>query len=171
METVTENAGTYDAAAKTRRGTRGLFLVFALLVAVGSGSAAGAFGLLAPVYEFVLGHHTGATTPAPIYHPLPEFRVAIVPLYDARASSATSVGRHLRAVVQLEVETDHRLRVEALEPRIVDVLLTFLHALNDRDLASSQSLDRLKAQMLHRVRQVTGEDAVRSVLITDLTIL
>ena len=62
-------------------------------------------------------------------------------------------------------------QVDALQPRIVDVLLTFLHALDQRDVSSVWSLDRLKAQMLHRVRQVTGDDAVRGVLITELVLL
>ena len=61
--------------------------------------------------------------------------------------------------------------VNALQPRIVDALLTFLHALDQRDVGSARSLDRLKAQMLHRVRQVTGDDAVRGVLITEFALL
>ena len=61
--------------------------------------------------------------------------------------------------------------VDALQPRIVDALLAFLHALDQRDVGSARSLDRLKAQMLHRVRQVTGNDAVRAILITELVLM
>jgi hypothetical protein len=92
-------------------------------------------------------------------------------LADDQTASAPAFGRHLRAVVQLEVEPARVAHVDALQPRIVDALLTFLHALDQRDVGSARSLDRLKAQMLHRVRQVAGDAAVRGVLITEFALL
>ena len=145
-----------------------LLLIPGALIA---GGAAGAFGLLAPIYDLVAGRNAVATPDAPVFYALPEFRVVLDAVSEYRPSSPASPGRHLRAVVQLEVEADRRSEVEALQPRIVDILLTFLHALDEHDLASIRSLHRLKAQMLHRVRQVTGDDAVRGVLITELAVL
>jgi flagellar FliL protein len=171
VDTVEQSAETYEAAAKPRRGTRGLLLLLLVLGSLAAGGAAGGLGLLAPVYDLALGRGVAGAAPAPVFHTLPEFHVAIDALSDYQASAPAALGRYLRAVVQLEVDGDRRARVEALEPRIVDALLTFLHALNERDLASIRSLDRLKAQMLHRVRQVTGDDTVRDVLITDFAVM
>ena len=170
VDTVEQSAEAYEAAAKPGRRTRGLMLSCLILGSLGAGGAAGALGLLAPVYDLALGRGVAGTAPA-VFHALPEFHVAIDALSDYQASAPASLGRYLRAVVQLEVEADRRAQIEALQPRIVDALLTFLHALNERDLAAIRSLDRLKAQMLHRVRQVTGDDAVRGVLITDFAVL
>ena len=170
VDTVEQSAEAYEAAAKPGRRTRGLMLSCLILGSLAAGGAAGALGLLAPVYDLALGRSVAGAGPAGC-HTLPEFHVAIDALSDYQASSPASLGRYLRAVVQLEVEADRRAQIEALQPRIVDALLTFLHALNERDLAAIRSLDRLKAQMLHRVRQVTGDDAVRGVLITDFAVL
>jgi flagellar basal body-associated protein FliL len=168
---VTERAETYEAASKPRRSTRPLLLVGLILGSIGVGGAAGALGLLAPIHALVSGHEAAATQPAPVFYALPEFRVAIGGLANDQSSAAPVLGGHLRAVVQLEVEAARLTQVEALQPRIVDALLTFLHALDQRDVGSARSLDRLKAQMLHRVRQVTGNDAVHGVLITEFALL
>ena len=168
---VTERAETYEAAAKPGRSARPLLLIGVVLGSIALGSAAGALGLLAPIHDLMSGREAAATPPAPVFYALPEFSIAIGALADDAASSAPAFGRHLRAVVQLEVEATRMAQVDALQPRVVDALLTFLHALDQRDIGSARSLDRLKAQMLHRVRQVTGDDAVRGVLITEFALL
>ena len=168
---VTEGAETYEAATKPGRSARPLLLICLVVGSIAVGGAAGALGLLAPIHDLVSGRQAAATPPAPVFFALPEFHIAIGALADDQSFSAPAFGHHLRAVVQLEVEAARMPHVDALQPRIVDVLLTFLHALDQRDVGSVRSLDRLKAQMLHRVRQVTGDDAVRGVLITELVLL
>jgi flagellar basal body-associated protein FliL len=167
---VTEPAETYEVAAKPGRSARPLLLICLVLGSIAVSGAAGALGLLAPIHDLVSGGDA-ATTPAPVYYALPEFGIAIGGLVDGQTSSSPAFGRHLRAVVQLEVDAARMPHVDALQPRIIDALLTFLHALDERDVGSARSLERLKAQMLHRVRQVTGDDAVRSVLITEFALL
>jgi flagellar basal body-associated protein FliL len=168
---VTEPAETYEAASKPGRTARPLLLICLVLGSIAAGGTAGALGLLAPIHDLVSGRDAAATPPAPVFYALPEFGVAIGSPTADQTSSAPAFDRHLRAVVQLEVEAARIPDVDALQPRIVDALLTFLHALDQRDVGSARSLDRLKAQMLHRVRQVTGDDAVRSVLITEFAVL
>lgn len=172
---VKEPAETYEAATKPRRSARPLLLVCLVVGSIAVGGAAGALGLLAPIHKLVIhdrmaGREAAATPPATVFYALPEFRIAIGGPADGQ-TAAPAFSRHLRAVVQLEVEAARTAHVEALQPRIVDALLTFLHALDQRDVGSARSLDRLKAQMLHRVRQVAGDDAVRGVLITEFAIL
>lgn len=164
-------AETYEAATKPKRSSRPLLLLGLMLGSTAVGGAAGALGLLAPLHELVPGRAAEAMAPAPVFYALPEFRIAIGAAADDQSSPAPPFGRHLRAVVQLEVEAARMAHVDAVQPRIVDVLLTFLHAVDARDVGSVRNLDRLKAQMLHRVREVTGDDAVRGVLITELMLL
>jgi flagellar basal body-associated protein FliL len=168
---ATEPAETYEAAAKPRRRAGPWLLIGLVLGSIAVGSAAGALGLLVPLHDLVSAHEATATPSDPVFYALPEFHVVIGPAADDRAASAPVSGRHLRATVQLEVEEAGMPHVEALQPRIVDALLTFLHALDQRDVGTARSLDRLKAQMLHRVREVAGDDSVRAVLITEFALL
>lgn len=74
---------------------------------------------------------------------------------------------HLRFDGQLEVNPAHRQEVVALMPRVVDVLNTYLRALDPAELERPGALIVLRAQMLRRVRIVTGEDRVRDLLVSE----
>jgi flagellar FliL protein len=54
-----------------------------------------------------------------------------------------------------------------LMPRILDVLNTYLRAVDVRDLEQPAAIARLRAQMLRRIQVVTGEGRVRDLLITE----
>jgi len=55
-------------------------------------------------------------------------------------------------------------------PWIQDVLNTYLRAVSETDLESPAMLDRLRAQMLHRVQVVSGEGLVRDFLISEFVL-
>ncbi len=55
-------------------------------------------------------------------------------------------------------------------PRVLDVLNTYLRAVEVRDLEEPSSLARLRAQMLRRIQVVTGEGRVRDLLISELVL-
>jgi flagellar FliL protein len=78
--------------------------------------------------------------------------------------------RFLRFVAQVEVAPEHLADVEAIEPRIVDVLNGYLRAVEITDLESPASLARLRAQMLRRVQVVVGGDRVRDLLIMEFVL-
>lgn len=78
-----------------------------------------------------------------------------------------SPARHLRFIGQLEVTPDQAAAVTLLMPRVLDVLNTYLRAVEVRDLEEPAALPRLRAQMLRRVQVVVGEGAVRDLLITE----
>ena len=78
-----------------------------------------------------------------------------------------SSARHLRFTGQLEVDPGRAAAVTQLMPRILDVLNTYLRAVEVRDLEQPASIPRLRAQMLRRIQVVTGEGQVRDLLITE----
>lgn len=78
-----------------------------------------------------------------------------------------SSARHLRFTGQLEVDPERAAAVTQLMPRILDVLNTYLRAVEVRDLEQPASIPRLRAQMLRRIQVVTGEGQVRDLLITE----
>lgn len=76
----------------------------------------------------------------------------------------------LRFSAQLEVAPEHAAEVEAVKPRIVDVLNGYLRAVEVADLEDPTALMRLRAQMLRRVQVVTGEGRVRDLLIMEFVL-
>lgn len=75
--------------------------------------------------------------------------------------------RHLRFVAQLEVPAGNAAAVQALSPRIMDVLNIYLRALDPPELEEPSALLRLRAQMLRRVQIVTGPGMVNDLLIIE----
>lgn len=75
--------------------------------------------------------------------------------------------RHLRFVAQLEVPLTEAAEVRRQMPRIVDVLNTYLRALDLPDLEEPSALQRLRGQMLRRVRLVVGPDRASDLLVME----
>ena len=76
----------------------------------------------------------------------------------SRCRRASHKGRRKRA---------YRVAGRQAEPRIVDTLNIFLRAVDERDVSSILAMERLRAEMLRRVRLVTGDEAVKAVLIAE----
>ncbi|WP_294620153.1 flagellar basal body-associated FliL family protein [uncultured Roseovarius sp.] len=96
--------------------------------------------------------------------------VAFVPVDPMVISLGSSAARHLRFQAQLEVGAPYEAEVTKLMPRVVDVLNSYLRALEPEDLEASSALIRLRAQMLRRVQIVTGGDRVRDLLIMEFVL-
>lgn len=94
--------------------------------------------------------------------------IAFVPLDPLLISlGKPPANRHLRFAAQLEVAAAYEADVTHLVPRVLDVLNSYLRAVNLSDLEDSASLIVLRAQMLRRIQIVTGEGRVRDLLITE----
>lgn len=97
--------------------------------------------------------------------------VAFVPLETVTISLGPDGGnRHLIFSAQLEVEPDEVGAVQALTPRVLDVLNSYLRIVGVEELSRPASLARLRAQMLHRIQIVAGEGRVRDLLITQFVV-
>jgi flagellar protein FliL len=94
--------------------------------------------------------------------------VAMEPIMISLAPGASA--RHLRFSGQLEVATDAAGEVAGLMPRVLDVLNTYLRAVQVKDLEDPAALARLRAQMLRRIQVVTGEGRVRDLLVTEFVL-
>lgn len=78
--------------------------------------------------------------------------------------------RLLRFRAQLEVPTDYQDDVRKLLPRVVDVLNSYLRALEVADIEDQAALTRLRGQMLRRVQIVTGQGRVNDFLIMEFVL-
>ncbi len=94
--------------------------------------------------------------------------VAIDPLVISLPGTA---GRdHLRFAAQLEVPPAYLAEVEAIKPRIVDVLNGYLRAVALSELEDPTALMRLRGQMLRRVQVVAGNGRVNDLLIMEFVL-
>lgn len=78
--------------------------------------------------------------------------------------------RHLLFRAQLETPSAYQKEVEQLLPRIVDVLNSYLRAVELADLKSASALVKLRAQMLRRIKVVVGEERVRDLLVMEFVL-
>ncbi len=81
-----------------------------------------------------------------------------------------SSNRHMRFRAQLEVAEGYEAEVEAMLPRVEDLLNTYLRAVEIEELEDPSALIRLRAQMLRRIQIITGEGRVRDLLVTEFVL-
>jgi len=94
--------------------------------------------------------------------------VTFIPLDPITVTLPPGGGRQLlRLSAQLDVAPENAEHVTTIMPRIIDILNSYLRAVQMQDLESPTSLLRLRVQMLHRVQVVAGEGVVRDLLITE----
>ena len=101
--------------------------------------------------------------------PLPDIAyVEIEPITISLAGN--KYVRHLRFRSQLEVNGTHQDDVELILPRIVDVLNSYLRALDVTEFEEPQALAKLRGQMLRRVQVVAGQGRVRDLLVMEFVL-
>lgn len=97
--------------------------------------------------------------------------IAFVPLETMIVSLGPDAGsEHLRFTAQVEVVDTAVNDVTLLAPRILDVLNSYLRAIDAASIEDPQAMARLRAQMLRRIQIVTGEGRVRDLLITEFVL-
>jgi len=82
-----------------------------------------------------------------------------------------SESEHLKITLTIEVGPGREAEVEAVKPRVIDILNGFLRAVDEREFELPRSMERLRAQMLRRVKLVTPEGAVRDLLIQEFVLI
>jgi flagellar FliL protein len=165
-----------EPAAKPK-GKRGLMIGLVLALALGGGSFYAIWsGLFDPTALFAgggsehaashdSGHGSDAAAPAVVGD------IAFVVMDPIMISLPPgSSARLLRFAGQLEVAPESAATVAALMPRVLDVLNTYLRAVEVRDLEDPAALARQRAQMLRRVQVVIGEGQVHDLLVTEFVL-
>ena len=78
--------------------------------------------------------------------------------------------RFIRLAVQIEASVASEAEVRRLTPRFIDMINTYLHAVDLDDLRQPAALIRLRSQLLRRTQLIAGEGHVSDVLITEFII-
>lgn len=140
-----------------------------LLLGVVLALVLGGAGFYATWSGLLLGGHEetapGDAAPGPLAG------IAFVPLETMVISLGSASGsRHLRFTAQVEVVESAAADVALLQPRILDVLNSYLRAIDIASIEDPTAMARLRAQMLRRIQIVTGDGRVRDLLITEFVL-
>jgi flagellar FliL protein len=162
---MTDEADVSDEAPK-KRSKLPLLLGVVLALAGGGG---GFFAVQAGIVGGAKAEDTPEESPTYAESKVPD--VAFVALDPVVISLPSSGGRdHLRFSAQLEVVPGKEAEVAAIKPRIIDVLNSYLRAVELAELEDPVALLRLRAQMLRRVQVVAGPDRVKDLLIMEFVL-
>jgi flagellar FliL protein len=150
---------------RKKSGKGGLIIGLVLMLGFGGGGFFATFsGMIALPFGGGDGAHAAASAPQKVADMAP---TAFVPLDEIVISLGRGArAKHLVLAAELEVEPAMAEEVATLRPRVLDVLNTYLRALDERDIEDPAAMTRLRAQMLRRIQVVTGEGRVRDLLIT-----
>lgn len=160
-----EPADAEDAPPKAKS-RKPLIIGAALALLLGGGGFFAAYAGLIPGFGGAKKHE--AADPAtPVPGGLGAF-VALDPM--ALSLGPGTAASKLRLQAALEVAPEFSAEVSALRPRVMDVLASYLRALDIAELEDPAAMIRLRAQMLRRIQLVTGEGRVRDLLITQFMI-
>ncbi len=96
--------------------------------------------------------------------------VSFVDLPPVIVSVNAGDSRHLKFHAQLEVNAGYAAEVEKMQPRIMDVLNSYLRAVELNDLEDSLALVRIRGHLLRRIGIVVGDGRVRDVLVTEFVL-
>jgi flagellar FliL protein len=146
-----------------KRSKKPLLIGLVLALALGGG------GFYATFSGLILGggedHAEEEEKPGPLTG------IAFVPLETIVVSLGPDSGsEHLRFTAQLEVVDTAAADVTTLTPRILDVVNSYLRAIDTASIEDPHAMARLRAQMLRRIQIVTGEGRVRDLLITEFVL-
>ena len=170
MANVIDSSAIEAPEEPAKRGGTGLILGLVGALALGGGGFyavyAGMFDPMALISGGGGGHGGGdeghgeaaASLSGVAFVPMDPIMISLPPGSSAKL---------LRFIGSLEVDPSNAEEVTILMPRVLDVLNTYLRAVDVRDLEQPSAIPRLRAQMLRRVQVVTGPDRVRNLLITE----
>lgn len=162
------NAELIDEEIPKKKGKKGLIIGLVLaLIAAGGGFYAAFSGML-PIGAKPSENTKDVQEKVALKALSNHVFVALDPLIVSIRSS--SKYRLLRFSGQLEVEPEHAADIEALKPRIMDVMNTYLNALEAARFEDPIALMKLRAQLLRRIQIVTGEGRIKDLLIMEFVL-
>lgn len=161
-----EENGSDEEQDEKKKGGKGMLVGVVLALVMGGGGFFASFSGMLP-----LPGGGGDAEEKPMQAMVAQQLATFVPIDNMVISlGPRATAKHLKFAAQLEVEPVFTEEVTTLMPRILDVLNTYLRAVEEADIESPAAMTRLRAHMLRRVQIVTGEGRVKDLLITEFVL-
>lgn len=164
-------ADSADIEAPVEKKTSKLPIILGLVLAL-VGGGAGFFVMYSGMLD--AGEkpkmEAGAEKPSDLPMAETDNEIAFVEIEPLVVTLDQEAGTHLRFRASLEVAESAESDVTRLLPRVVDVLNSYLRAVEVADLQDRSALTRLRAQMLRRVQVVAGGGQVKDLLILEFVL-
>jgi flagellar FliL protein len=153
------------AGAKKKGGALGLIVGGVLMIGLGGGAFYAVYsGMIPTPGKQAADAHADAHADVAADAAPPAF-LPLDPILITLGRGAEL--RQLQLTAQLEVAPERLAEVQALTPRVRDVLNTYLRAVDGAVIEDPAAMLRMRAQMLRRVQVVTGEGIVRDLLVSE----
>lgn len=162
------DATAEQAEASVKSGKKGFVLWVVLAIAGAAGGYFATSSGLLPIGGKKAQPDASEAKEIKAVEALPE--VAFVDLPAVIVSVKAGDSRHLKFHAQLEVNAGYVADVEKMQPRIMDVLNSYLRAVELSDLEDSLALMRIRGHLLRRIEIVVGEGRVRDVLVSEFVL-
>ena len=150
-----------------KKGSKGMLVGVVLALIAGGGGFFAASNNLIPGLSGEGGAQTSSAPEIMLASTTTEF-VAIDRMVISLGKDKGA--QYLNFGAALEVVPEHKEEVTNLLPRVLDILNTYLRAVELRDIENPAAMTRLRAQMLRRVNIVTGEGRIKDLLITEFVL-
>lgn len=153
-------AETTEDEEPPKKGKSGILIGLVLALVAGAGGFAFTSGMLSG------GSGSESVSPMPISDDL-----AFIPVEPMTVAIGNPAARrYLRFRAELEVGEEYEADVQAMMPRVVDVLNTYLQSLEMEDVENPSSLLTLRSQMRRRVDLVVGGNRVHDLLVMEFVV-
>lgn len=163
----TEETADEDGEAPKKKGLL-MPLVIGLVLAI-AGGAGGFFVMSSGMLGGEEPEVTEAEAEPKRIPPIED--IAFVPLDPLTIDLGKSeVGQLLRFRAEVEVFAEYKADVEVLAPRLIDVMNSYLRAIDPKELEDPAALLRLRIQLLRRMQLVAGDGRVRDLLIMEFVL-
>ena len=159
-ETTSNNDTNNVKPKKSKLGF--ILVIVGVLLAGGGGFTVSSMGLIPPDLFGLLGEAKKEVKLPDIDNTI---FIKLPPIIIPLGENANA--KHLRAIFSVETDHNYQERIDKLQPRLMDMLNTYLRAVEEKELTNPERFQNLQAQMLRRARLVAGENAIKNLLVQE----
>jgi flagellar protein FliL len=180
MKMADNNALEFDGEQddKENKGKKGLVVIIAVLLLAGAGAALYFSGMLDSVLKKeemaeAVAEEATKSSDAPaaskkvpldvVYYELPHIMANLNP------GSATP--SFIKTTITIEAPNQEVVtRLQAIQPKVMDVINTYVRELRPSDLKGSAGIQRLREEIMMRINKTLDPDKVNNVLFKEILI-
>lgn len=158
------NEDVEEVKTPPKKGKLGMILALLLSLVAGAGGFYAAFSGMIP-----LGQSSEIEAEGGDQETLKPLGNAVYIELDPLVVNIRSSSKYqlLKFVGQLEVKPEHASDIEQIKPRLMDVMNTYLNALEAARFEDPIALIKLRAQLLRRLQVISGDGRIEDLLIME----